>query len=290
MVKKLTNALDELFVKQKLTLYQAFECLKGNASLKKLADYILEALKSGMAFSNALKACPFVTFDSVYIAFIMLAERSGNLCETIAFLKTRCERIEQNKRKLIEVSLYPVFVILIAVGACVCLLNYTKLPLDFELVGALFMLLGFSTMVFYLMWRCLKEDSLLDALYALSFLVKSGHSISAAIGFAVNVAGAKSQVGAMLAEAKMKLEYGMPLSEALVLKGYAADLLYYAEKGGTTSDVFEKLAVFENEKFRQKRSICLSLAEPVFIVLTASFLLILIVHIFMPYMSNMNFL
>ena len=306
MIKQLIEALDELYVKQGLTLTEALgivaargnsdghfiasRVLKASDKLARIADFILDSLKRGNLFSNALKECPLVKFDSVFIAFIRIAEHSGNLGETVSFLKSRYERMDNNRKKIIEASIYPVFVIAAAVGAGSGILRYTEARLDGNVIAAFLILLGVCTSVLFFMWRCLKEDRLLDSLYAVDFLVKSGNSVASAVGFAAHVAGVNSEVGMKFAEAKMKLEYGIPLSEALEFKGYAAEILYFAEKGGTTSDVFGKLAQLQERSFLQRRKICLSLAEPVFISLTGIFLLILVINIFMPFMTDMSWL
>ncbi|MCR4580373.1 MAG: type II secretion system F family protein [Treponema sp.] len=292
MIKRITDALDELFVKQGLELSQALEAISRGKSLRlrKTAGFLLEALKEGNLLSNALSECPYITFNPLYISFVMLAEKSGNLTETVAFLKARCDRQHESRVRLAEVSVYPLFIILIAFFAGGFLLKYTGNQVDSSIIWAFLLLLLLSFAVFLIIWKCLKEDSLLDAFFAVDFLLHSGHSIASAIGFAAELVGVHSRLGVKFTRAKVKLEYGIPLSEALLLKRRDSELLYYAEKGDRRNDVFSKLAALQKERYLQRRKICLSLIEPVFISFTGVFLLILVIHIFMPFMNDMNWL
>ncbi len=292
MKKMLTDALDELFVKQGLPLADSLEVLSRgkNGKLAKVACFLLEALREGNEFSDALRECPYAVFDSVYVSFVMISERSGNLIQTISFLKRRYERMYQNRQKVLEASMYPLFIISLGFSAGIFLLRYSGTALDFNLILSFMMLFFIAFLFFLIVWKFIEDDRFTDVLFAIDFLVKNGASVSSAVGFAVNVAGANSKMGQKLLDAKVKLEYGLSLSAAFELSGRAADVLYYAEKGGTDSNVFGKLAAWQEEKYKQRRKICLSLIEPVFIGITGAFLLILVVHIFMPFMTDMSWL
>ncbi|MBR1638355.1 MAG: type II secretion system F family protein [Treponema sp.] len=295
MIKKLTDDLDELFVKQGLSLADSLEVIAGHENgrkkrLQNTAAYILSSLRHGNSLSNAMKECPYMRFGEVYISFIMLAEKSGNLIETISFLKKKCEREYSGKMKIAEASVYPLFVIFLSFAAGLLLLKYTNAAVDGTLISLFFFLIAVALAIFILCRGILKEDKLADAFFAVDFLVKSGNSISAAVGFSAYVTGVNSRIGMKMLEAKSKLEYGMGLCDALMLKGRMMEILYFAEKGASRSDVFEKLALWEEARFERKRRICLELLEPVFICIAGLFLLILIIHIFMPFMNDMSWM
>lgn len=292
MEKRLTDALDNLFVNQGLTLAEALEviCKSKTGRLQKLALFLLEALREGNSLSNALKECPFAAFDSTYVTFVMLSERTGKVRETITFLKKRNERLYQNKMKLIEAALYPLFVILLSISIGIFLLKYSETAIDSNLIFSIALLFLITFIFFIIVWKCIKEDKLCEVLYALDFLVKNGNSLSSAFAFAVSLVGLQSKLGQKLMETKNKLEYGLPLSSAFTLMGDAGEMLYFVESGASNNNVFGKLALCQEEKYKQRRKFCLSLVEPVFIGITGSFLLILVIHIFMPFMTDMSWL
>ncbi|MBP3742231.1 MAG: type II secretion system F family protein [Treponema sp.] len=293
MVRKVTDALDELFIKQGLSLVESLEVMasyRKDRKLCKIAGFLLEGLRRGDDFSNVLKECPYLKCDSVFLAFILLAEKSGNLMETIAFLKKRCDRKYQGQMKIVEAAVYPLFVIVLAVGVGAFLLKYCGGGLDGTFGIGVLALCFVSAVVFFVGRGILKEDRLAEAFFAVDFLVKSGHSVSAAVGFAAQVAGVNSKLGELFLEAKSRLEFGMGLSDALMLKGRLSEMLYFAERGAAKSDVFEKLAVWKNNLLEKRRRICMSLIEPVFISLAGIYMLMMIVYIFMPFMNDMSWL
>ena len=127
MVKKLTDALDELFIKQGLSLVESLEVMasyRKDRKLCRVAEFLLDGLRKGNEFANLLKGCPDLKCDSVFLSFVLLAEKTGNLTETIAFLKKRSDRRYQGHVKIVEAAVYPLFVIVLAVGAGAFLLKY----------------------------------------------------------------------------------------------------------------------------------------------------------------------
>ena len=298
MVRKITEALDELFAFQGISLAESLRIIaarnengrRHEGRMQKTARFLLDSLSDGNLFSNSLRECPYVRFDAVYLSFVMLAEKSGNLSETISFLRRRCERTYQSRSKLVEASVYPVFVMIVSAAAGGLLLEYTETKVGAGLIGASLFLLVLCWIVLFILWACLREDKLTDAFYALDFLVKSGSSISAAVECAAHIVGVNSQTGAVLLEAKSKLEYGLSLREALLLKGRMAEILYFADKGGSQNELFNRLARWQEERFIRRRRLCLNLVEPLFICIAGCFLLILVVYIFMPYMNDLSWL
>ena len=77
-----TKALYELFVIQKLSLSQSLLIMRSKPkrdSVSRAAFSLYEQLENGNLFSNALKTCKAISFDDVYISFVSIAEKNGDL-------------------------------------------------------------------------------------------------------------------------------------------------------------------------------------------------------------------
>lgn len=304
-VKNFTDSLYELFVEQKLTLVKSLEIIANEkqSKVQKAADRIKTDLQQGCTFSNALQTCSFLDFDQIYISFVSFAEITGNLQQTLEFLKKRCERKEQSNTKLTEASLYPSFVIIFAIGLCIFLGFYTSSLYGTEsfnsfisqknLFSSVLLLLSFCFVIFAMIKKNLQENKMYESFLAISFLIKSGVNVSVAVGAGIIITGPGSKYGALFQSAKEKLEFGMDVFNAFdcfSLRPELKNAFYYAQMAGNKSDVFEKIATrmgVEDEKRRRK---CLALIEPVFIGITGMFLMIVLVLYLMPMMTDTSWI
>ena len=120
--RRFTQALAEMVCKKKFDLAGSLKIISSNNSfdcriIALASKNIYEAMLSGLTFSDALQLCPYIDFDSVYISFVRFAERCGTLEQTLIFLKEKCEREQDNRNKVLQASVYPAFVIILAICA-----------------------------------------------------------------------------------------------------------------------------------------------------------------------------
>lgn len=309
-IKKFTDCIFDLHVNQKVKLPKIMDILAENNCryLRETAMEIKRELVSGNLFSNALFKCKYLHFDPTYILFICFAEKTGKLEDFIVFLKNRCERREKNIQKIISAATYPVFVLLLAGIFCVFLFIYGDSYFsNFEvekdkfcstLIKLVFFLIIFCCIIFFILKKNIGEDKLYESFMAVNFLVKSGIDIGSAVGYGIIVNGPDTKYGKIFEIAKQRLEYGMDLRSAFGItgkKGFISDwrneldeALFFAQKAGEKSDVFEKICKwfeFENEK---KREICLAVIEPLFTAITGIVLLVLMINFMMPVMNNVS--
>lgn len=298
MVEKFTKVLYELLVDKELSLKSSLEIVAGKISnihfsrtgTEKIASYVLEEMLSGASFSNSLRKCPYVNFDDVYISFINFAEKTGRIGETFDFLNKRCERKKENYFKIIEVGIYPIFVVLLAAVGSLYLYFSRLISVNFNIFIYLGFLFIFSFGIFWGIKKTICEDTLYEAFLAVGFLIRSGVSLYDAVGCGAQILGVNSKMGLEFLNAREKLLLGMNLKNAFCIGSRYSDAFFFAEKSGGKADVFEKLAKYIGEKDEKKRSVCFSLIEPVFMLITGIFLMILIVNIFLPYISNYSFM
>jgi len=303
-MKEFTAALYELFVSQNISLSQSLLIMSRKPKkdcVSRAASLIYASLENGSIFSNALKACGAISFDESYVSFIRLAEKNGDLKSAVIYLKKKLERNAEDKKRLIGVSVYPAFVLLLSVAACVFIGVYTGTA-DFKLLAKYLVVLFFiCALIFFLIVKMLASSRLYEAFTAVDFLLRNGIELSEAVGCAVQVAGPCSKVGRLFENARLRLSYGMDLQSAFRVKAVfgggvfsasskLTEAFYYADLGGSREDMFGRIASYLASEKEKSRLICLSLVEPVFIVITGGFLLIILMTFFMPLINNISWI
>lgn len=270
------------------------------------AANLYTALYNGSSFSNALKVCPFLDFGRDYISFINFAEHSGNLEKTLGFLKEKLERYEDNLSKIKEASVYPAFVIILALAAGILLYLYSASlfnednangqmmqQLYSSLVLSFSFLFFFCFIAFAVIKKTLGTNKLYEAFLATGFLVKAGESLSNAVNNAVNILGYDTKEGQLFAKAGEKLSYGISVKNAFSLnaKGISQsteieEAFFYAENSGGENELFEKIALCLNARDEKRRTICFKLIEPFFLTGTGIFLLVFLMNSVLPLLTD----
>lgn len=296
-----TRILYELFVKQKLTLSHSLLIMRSKPkadSVSRAASVIYADLENGSLFSNALKKCGFISFDQVYISFISVAEKNGDLRSALLYLKQKLERENECKKKIVEASIYPIFVILLSISASVFIGMYTQTADYILLAKYVFLLLVVCSFLYFLIIKMLEENSLFEAFTAVDFLLQNGIELSEAVGCAVQIAGPSSKIGKLFESARIKLSYGMDLQNAFcsgntgngIFDVRLKEAFYYADVGGSKNDLFGRIASYLKSKKEKSRAICFSLIEPVFIVVAGGFILVILLTFFMPLINGVGVL
>lgn len=295
-----TGNLFDLCVSQNCDLKTALELITESdlKFLNSVGRHLLSHLEDGCDFSNGLFSCEAICFDSIYIAFMHFLEKSGKVKEVITFLKTREQRREKNFQKLLGASLYPIFVIFLTFGGLVFFIFYGKqiLPvseIDFftirkKIVWILLGLMIFCFAISILLRKILGEDSLYEAFVAMNFLVQSGVGINTALDYGRLIVGPESKTGKHFESVKQKLEYGVGVKTAfLAVKNKRINkALKFAQKNGEEAFLFEKICNWMEVCNEKKHDLIMSMVEPMFIATTGVFLLLIMVSIVLPIMSN----
>lgn len=290
MIAKFTSILYELIVSKGLSLKDSLEVIseRNNNIVSKTGKYLLNVVLQGTSLSNGLRKCPYIKFDNIYILFIYYGEQTGNIKETITFLNKRCNRLKENNFKLVEASSYPILVIFISL--CLCLYLYSDNIYNFnnEIFIYLFILISICIFLFLGFRKIVGENKIYEAFLGIGFLVKAGINLYDAVGCGAQIVGVSSCFGIKFQKAREKLLLGMNMHQAFSLGKKYENAFFYAEKTGGKTDVFEKLANWIGDDDEKKRKICFSLIEPIFILLTGLFLIVLVVNFFLPYMSDIS--
>ncbi len=291
-----TKTLYELFVLQKISLSESLMIMSSKPkadAVSKTATCIYKALETGSTFSNALKTCSPLSFDEVYISFICIAEKNGDLKSALSYLKQKLERQKNCRKKIAEASVYPAFVVLLAVTASVFIGVYTKTADYFLLFEYVSVLLVVCLLMYFLIVKLLGDNCLFEAFSAVGFLVKSGIELTEAVGCAIQIAGPSTKNGRLFENARINLSYGMDLQTAFNCcdkNSRLYEAFYYADIAGSKNDLFEKIASNLDAEKERMRTVCFSLIEPLFIVVTGIFILAILMTFFMPLINEIGFI
>lgn len=297
LVRIFINKLAELYVRQNLGLIESLEIISdykkrtawpGKNKISMTAEFLYQQLEGGNILSNAFARCSYIYFDDFFVSFIRLGEKTGKLKDVIDFLNKKYERKHKTKEKLLEVSIYPAFVILLSIAASVFLINFTNTGGLQELYKLVFILFIVCGLVLYTIMKIMTENKLYEAFLSVDFLIRSGVSMTEAITSAITILGKKTSLGQAFIDAKEKLEFGMSLSNSLKLGERFDEGFFYAEKTGGRTEVFGRMAEWINIQTEKRQKICIVLVEPLFIFIAGIFLLILILKFFMPYISDLQ--
>lgn len=291
-----TKTLYELFVLQKISLSESLMIMSSKPkadAVSKTAACIYKALETGSTFSNALKTCSPLSFDEVYISFICIAEKNGDLKSALSYLKQKLERQKNCRKKIAEASVYPAFVVLLAVTASVFIGVYTKTADYFLLFEYVSVLLVVCLLMYFLIVKLFGDNCLFEAFSAVGFLVKSGIELTEAVGCAIQIAGPSTKNGRLFENARINLSYGMDLQTAFNCcdkNSRLYEAFYYADIAGSKNDLFEKIASNLDAEKERMRTVCFSLIEPLFIVVTGIFILAILMTFFMPLINEIGFI
>ena len=304
--RRFTQELAEMVCEKRFDLPDALNILsknpgKLNKQISFAAKDIYENLMKGLTCSDALRLCPYIEFDTVYISFVRFAERCGSLEKTLKFLKEKSTREEMNMNKIIQASIYPLFVVVLAVAGGVFLYFYFAATFEEIQNGAInsnlysSLILAFSFLIlfcmtaFFFLKKTLGINKLYEAFLAMGFLIKGGESLANAVSDAVIILGYDSKEGRLFADAGKKLSYGIGLKDSFSLEMWRSSVrseleeaFFYAEKTGGENDVFEKIALQLYVRDEKRRALCFRLIEPFFILGTGIFLMIFLMNLVIP--------
>jgi len=107
-----------------IAIVQSLQALGEQAPNKAMRDVIKDVctrVESGESFSEALQKHP-KAFNRLYIAMVSAGEKGGMLAEILARLATYLENTERLRRKVKSALMYPIGVVVVAIGITIFLL------------------------------------------------------------------------------------------------------------------------------------------------------------------------
>lgn len=268
-----------------------------NMNVKKMSAEILEKLSEGFSFSSALNLSSF-SIKERYLTLISASESGGSLIQALKFIKEIFTQKKELEERIKSVSLYPSLVVSIALAATFVLLHFrneflVSVP-ENELYSGVFtaiavLFAGIGAVALYIK-KAMGENVLYSVFFALSFLSEAGFDFSNCLDIAIMYSVQDKEINKALLNVKTKIQEGEGLGEAFShFKIFPKDIvarLSLAEIHGNIDKVTKGIAKSIEKKDVAKRNQCMQLIEPLLILCTGLYILILVETIVLPFLTS----
>ena len=268
-----------------------------NMNVKKMSTEILEKLSEGFSFSSALNLSSF-SIKERYLTLISASESGGSLIQALKFIKEIFTQKKELEERIKSVSLYPSLVVSIALAATFVLLHFrneflVSVP-ENELYSGVFtaiavLFAGIGAVALYIK-KAMGENVLYSVFFALSFLSEAGFDFSNCLDIAIMYSVQDKEINKALLNVKTKIQEGEGLGEAFShYKIFPKDIvarLSLAEIHGNIDKVTRGIAKSIEKKDVAKRNQCMQLIEPLLILCTGLYILILVENIVLPFLTS----
>ena len=268
-----------------------------NMNVKKMSTEILEKLSEGFSFSSALNLSSF-SIKERYLTLISASESGGSLIQALKFIKEIFTQKKELEERIKSVSLYPSLVVSIALAATFVLLHFrneflVSVP-ENELYSGVFtaiavLFAGIGAVALYIK-KAMGENVLYSVFFALSFLSEAGFDFSNCLDIAIMYSVQDKEINMALQNVKTKIQEGEGLGEAFShFKIFPKEIvarLSLAEIHGNIDKVTKGIAKSIEKKDVAKRNQCMQLIEPLLILCTGLYILILVETIVLPFLTS----
>ena len=268
-----------------------------NKAVKTMAKEVLEKLSEGFSFSSALNLCSF-SIKERYLTLISASESGGSLIQALSFIKEIYTQKKDLEDRIKSVSLYPSLVVCIALAATFVLLHFrneflVSVPEKelyvgvFTAVAVLFA--GIGAVSLYIK-KAMGENILYSVFFALSFLSDAGFDFSNCLDITIMYSSQNKEVNRALLNVKSRILEGESIGEAFsnykVFPKEIVARLTLAEIHGNIGKVTKGIAKSIEKKDIAKRNQCMQLIEPLLILCTGLYILILVETIVLPFLTS----
>ena len=268
-----------------------------NMNVKKMSAEILEKLSEGFSFSSALNLSSFSVKER-YLTLISASESGGSLIQALKFIKEIFTQKKELEERIKSVSLYPSLVVSIALAATFVLLHFrneflVSVP-ENELYSGVFtaiavLFAGIGAVALYIK-KAMGENVLYSVFFALSFLSEAGFDFSNCLDIAIMYSVQDKEINKALLNVKTKIQEGEGLGEAFshykIFPKEIVARLSLAEIHGNIDKVTRGIAKSIEKKDVAKRNQCMQLIEPLLILCTGLYILILVETIVLPFLTS----
>jgi general secretion pathway protein F len=273
--------------------------------VKDSALLLLALMKKGRGFSESLRLVQNknLSFSPLYITLIAAAELTGNIAGVLDRIAADLRARQGAKENALNILIYPAAIILVALAGTILLIarGMPRFIADGFLSGqtretalagifaaGMVLLLGGSA-VFFLYFRLFYFDSPeFSVFYLLDFLLKNEVPLMEALGHcAASVSGARA--GNALVVIKKDIAAGVSFSRAFGalprLSPYVRGWLAAADSHGNIAEMCGNIRDYYARKDARARAAASKLIEPLIILLTGVYLLIIIVTVILPMLT-----
>jgi type II secretory pathway component PulF len=273
--------------------------------VRESAISLLNLMKKGKGFSESLQNLNQgkVFFDSLYLTLIASAEATGNIEKVLERIVIDLNRKKKAKENLINILIYPVMIIVLAVIGTIAII-VKGLPLFimngmlsgaavqdaiFGIVLAGLVLFSGAVVLFCVYYKIFYNDSPeFRIFYLLDLLLQSNITLPDTLSHCILSFG-RTKLGHSLVLIKKDISSGLSFSTAFTriksLSPYVLGWLSLADKHGNLNEICRFIKNHYAEKNEKTREIATKLIEPMIIILTGLYLLIIMVNVILPILT-----
>ena len=297
-----------VLLKGKTGIVDALHILSSYGSEKHISDCsssLLLTMKKGKSLSESLRNIhkSRVFFEPLYLTLIAAAELTGNVETVLERIVIDLRRKKKARETVINILIYPSIIILLAIiGSVIIIVKGIPLFVSGGLVspglvsgavhgigmaGAILLLGG--CMLFIVYFNIFYNDSSeFRIFYLLDFLSQSKVSLLEALSQCIASLG-QTKYGRALVIIKKDIASGISFSEAFAktkqFSPYVLGWLSIAGKHGNIGNICGNIKDYYAQKDNRKREIASRLIEPLVIVFTGFYVLVVMVTVILPILT-----
>ena len=276
--------------------------------LKDSAASLLIFMKKGKGLSKSLQSINKgkVSFEPLYLTLIGAAELTGNLETVLERIVADLQRKKAAKETVINILIYPSIIVLLAIiGSVIIILKGIPFFISGGLLsgdvvfnaisgvclaGAVLLLGG--SVLFSIYFRIFYNDSPeFKIFYLLDFLLRSNITLPESLSHCIISLG-QTKYGKALVAIKKDITSGVPFSAAFAkakcFSPYVLGWLSVAGKHGNISETCGSIMGYFAHRDNKKREVAARLIEPMAIVLTGFYILIIMATVILPILTSIG--
>jgi type II secretory pathway component PulF len=294
-------------LKAKTSLFDSLHILARDGIEKEVRDSavsLLSSMKKGKGFSESLRCLKSgVSFTPLYLTLISAAELAGSLETVLERVINDLRRKQAARENAVNILIYPAIIVFLAVAGTIALIA-RGMPLliaegflsadvmrDAKAgigVAALVLLSGGGALVIVYFKIFCGDSPEFRIFYLLDFLLRSNVTLPEALSHCVmGLAGTKFS-GALIA-IKKDIAHGVRFSSAFGkikhFSPYVRGWLSVADTQGDLSEISGSIRDYFGRRDNKTREVAARLMEPAVIVLTGSYVLIIMITVVLPILT-----
>jgi len=310
-MKNETMRFSELLLtllKGKTSLFDSLHILAREGverGVRESAVSILSSMKKGKGFSESLRRVKSgrVFFGPLYLTLISAAELAGSLDTVLERIINDLRRKQAARENVVNILIYPAIIVFLAVAGTIALivkgipLLISEGFLSTDVVSDAKAGIGFAALVllsggsalFVVYFRIFGNDSPEFRLfYLLDFLLRSNVTLPEALSHCI-VSTGETKFRKALVAIKRDIAQGVPFSSAFNkikhFSPYVRGWLSVADMNGSLSEICGSIRDYFARRDNKTREAAARLIEPAVIILTGSYVLIIMVTVVLPILT-----
>jgi type IV pilus assembly protein PilC len=295
-------------LKGKVSLTDSLQILSHEgieSQVKDCAASLLAIMKKGKNLSESLHLLgnSKVSYEPLYISLITAAEATGTINEVLERIVHDLQRKQKAKENVQNLIIYPLIIISIAIIGTVFIIT-KGLPLFIEggllssdvqndaitgimMAGIVLLTGGGSLFIVY--YRIFYHDSAKYLIfYILEFLLKSNITLPQALSYCI-ISIKNTKYKKALLMVKKDIVSGVSFSTAFTkiryFSNYVTGWLSVADINGNITEICGNIKAYYEQEDTKKRAVAARLMEPMIIVLTGIYILIIMLTVVLPILT-----